>query len=445
MKITLGVAQKQELAITQQVVQKLDILQMNRQELAVYLQQEAMENPTIDLDELQTAPLIDRLNWLRRDNEVNYKREQLDIADDADLPPESRYSRSPTIREYLQIQLAGCHLSEKERLIAEYLIGCVDSRGYLDEEPEETAEILHAELDEVRHVLAVLRSFSPTGICSKDLRECLLKQLPDNLENQLVRLLVRKHLFDIAHGYFSMLSQSLGVSIKDLREAAQKIRTLNPIPASGFAGEVQTYYIEPDVVILPGENGLELNLFNSFQPHLLVNSTYLKMYEQTQDEAVREYLDGKLRATEFLIQCVRQREQTMESCMRALMMLQNEYFTGKRSTPKPLTQQELARYLEMHPSTVTRAIRGKYLQSIHGLIPIQQLFSIHIGDEGDYSPEEARKIIRELIQNEDKRHPLSDQRLVELLKGKGLELSRRTVAKYREGMNIPSTYARKEA
>ena len=442
MKLGLGPAQKQELVITQQMVQSLNILQMDSLTLQEHLLREAMDNPVIDLDLLQSAELRARLRWLSQTAPQPKAFRSTD--DEETSPPEMGAHASLTLQDDLRAQLTGIHCPEAVLLVADYLIDCVDEKGYLCEDVDETARFLHVDSEVVEDALRLLRSFSPPGVCAQDLSHCLLAQLPDTEENRIARRIIESCLEPASQGHYSQIARSLGVSAGQIREEFEKIRKLSPIPSVGYADREQTHYLEADVITLPQEGGILVELANSFQPFLQINASYLELYDQCEDAELKNYLDSKFRVAARLFSCVQQRETTLLQCAKAIAELQHDYLSGKSKSPSPMTLNMVADLLDLHPSTVSRVTQGKHLQTVHGLISFRSLFATKLGNSGDLSSEAAKKRIRELVDREDKRKPLSDQAIADRLKGEGFSLSRRAVTKYRDALAIPGTYARRK-
>lgn len=447
MKIGMDISQKQSLAVTQQLVQNLEVLQMNKQELQSYLEKEAMENPAIDLERLNDGNTGERLRWLC--GKERPRPESGAGADEGEDRSCENYgesaSRGESLEENIRAQLSGCRLSEMERLIANYLIGCIDSRGYLDEEPEETAELLNTDSRDVEKILELLRSFSPAGVCARDLKHCLLAQLPESADNQLARRVVEAYMGDIAQSRYAHVAKALDTDVKSLKAAVKKIQALSPIPASGFETDEMTFYIEPDIQIMPaaGEE-LEIRLLSSFVPNLCLSPTYLSFLESTDDAEVKSYLERKFKSARWLINCVEQREGTLRRCAAEIAQLQKDYFLGRQSLPQPMTQSDVAERMGVHLSTVSRAVKGKYVQSVHGLRPMKELFTAKVGG-AICSADEIKEKLRNIISAENPAKPFSDQQIVDKLKEAGVSISRRTAAKYREELGIPGMFARKNA
>jgi RNA polymerase sigma-54 factor len=334
----------------------------------------------------------------------------------------------------------------EEEHCARYLIQCVDDRGFLDEDERETAKLLGVSEELVLRVLTLLRTLDPPGICARDLPGCLAAQLGDAPDRETALAVVASHLEDLAHGRYAVIAKSLGVSVDRVRRACDEIRKLDPCPGAAFSQEAPPATVVPDVLVNRTEDGFDVTLNDRMLPELSVSAYYSSLLKSSDSDDVRSYLTERFQRARWLMSCLEQRRGTLLACAREIVRLQDDYFTGRRAYLAPMGLSDVAARLEMHPSTVSRAIRGKYLQFGGTVSSMKSLFSRGVGaGEGERSSsDEARAAIRRFVDGEDKRHPLSDQRLCELLAREGMELSRRTVAKYRGEFGIPGTAARRE-
>ncbi len=444
--MSLKIEQKQSLLVTSQLIQSLDILQMTNQELTVYLAHIAEENPVIDIDALHGEDSSIPLNKLiSSDFRPDYLENDRNTETNSDYTAYAASTPGETLEEHLLSQLAAIRLEEKERQICQYLIRCMDESGYLDEDAAGLAQLFSVEEQQIDRCLSVLRSMHPPGVCAKDLKSCLLSQLPGEASSVPARI-IRSHLDALALGHYPSIARALSISEAEVRKASELIGGLNPIPSAGFADNITPYFIQPDAEIMASQDKCTVVLSHAFFPSVQINPDYEELFHCTEDASLRAYLQEKLESAGNLRRAVEQRKVTFVRCLQAIVDRQKDYFLhGGDFVPMTLT--DIAEQVGVQPSTVSRAIRGKYLQCPKGLCQIKDLFSS--GAEGAGGKPVAyasvRDRVRAMIAQENKASPLSDQAICEKLRDQGIDVSRRVVAKYRSELGIPSTFIRKQA
>lgn len=445
--------QKQTLGIGQRLIQSIDILQMTDWELSAYILAEAEQNPALDMDALyaEGSPVkfCEKVEWLygqRRSEKYTHAED----ADGDEPDPLVRLGAEDdvqnTLKWYLLSQLDADEMKGTKGKIYSFLVECTDKRGYLDVSASEAAALLNVEERKVEHCLAVLRDLKPNGICAKNLESCLLAQLCEIPDSETAEAIVKNHLTDFSKGYYSRISKALVVPVSEVLGACELIKTLSPTPAADILVEKRsTEYLVPDAIVTVTDGKTEVALCRSYMPYIALNPYYLKLYRDTEDESVRQYLDGKFKAAELLIKNIGQRENTFLRCVSIIADVQSDYFSSGSGALTPMTLDDVAKLAGVHISTVSRAIKGKYVQSDRGVISLRELFSKRLESsyELDCSADMAQRYIAYFIESESKAAPLSDRRLCELLAVKGIDISRRTVAKYRERLGIPSTLCRR--
>lgn len=445
--------QKQKLSIDRRLIQSIDVLQMTDQELSEYILSEAEANPSLDMDTLyaEGSPIKfrEKAEWLYKHRRREPRSPAPDEDDGRPDPLDAEYTddMQDSLKWFLLSQLKPGELGGENERIFGFLIECTDEKGYLDIEPAEAAGLLGVEKSAVERCLDRLRSLQPAGICARDLRGCLLAQISLTPEETAARAIIEDHLGDFAKGYYSLISKKLCIPLSEVHRACGIIKELSPVPASGlYAGKPATEYLVPDALVTVSDGEPEVTLYRSYVPYLAINPYYLELLRETDDDKVREYLDEKLRSAQLLMKNISQRESTFLSCVKIIADIQRDYFTDKNSALTPMTLDDVASRAGVHISTVSRAIRGKYIQSGRGIVPLRKLFSRRLDSphELDCSADMAKKLIAYFVEGESKSAPLSDQRLSEMLAVKGVVISRRTVAKYREQLGIPSTLSRKQ-
>ena len=440
-------SQKQSTVVTQRLIQNLEVLQMSSLELEEYICNEATDNPVIDIDAFQLRELRSKEEWLRQnDRSIGGSAAGQDERDPPDAwEPAEKRRHGSSLQEHLRAQLYSLRLSESDRLITNYLIYCVDSKGFLDEDIAETARLLNAAPADVERCIERLRGLSPTGICAKNVQECLKLQIEQGDGDPVSLAIVGGYLDHLAKGHFSSIANRLGVSVAEVRAAAEKIKALSPIPAAGFDTGEETLYITPDAKISVTDGKIDISICNSYLPQLRIDRYYSELYDSTEDEALKAYLDKRLKSAAQLVQSISQREQTLMDCLAVICEIQKDYILKKSSSLSPMRMNDVAERMGVHVSTVSRAVKGKYADFDGNIIAIKDMFSLKASrqDQDAKSADMIKKFIQRQIAQEDKRSPLSDQQLCSSLAENGVNISRRLVAKYREGLGIPSSMRRK--
>jgi RNA polymerase sigma-54 factor len=474
-----GIAPQQGLNISAKLIASIKILQCSAEELEQSIAHEIEENPALEVDEQaeclrcgstlvmgvcptcdgQTAgesfadPARDLVSW----DELNYPSHDLAAAGESEYDPLDFVRSAGTLGEYLLRQL-GTLLPQEDQPIAEYLVGNLNSHGYLTVSVAETASVLELPEERVQAVLQALQSLDPPGIGARDLRECLLIQLEsfevNGVSPPIARRLLENHLRELGEHHFAEIARELGVSGSQVKVAWRFIRSnLNPYPAHAFefdgipelglsAGSEQNVIVRPDVVIRRTQQGFEAEVVERRRFRFNLNAVYHSLYQQvrahsgsradlsdTERQHVRQYASR----ARFFIDCVAQRWDTLTTIADALIAHQYEFLDKGIRFLKPLTRGELAAYVGLHESTVSRATANKYVLLPTGrTIPFDDFF------DGSLAAKDA---LRELISTEDTCKPYSDEDLAALLGQRGIMLARRTVAKYREALGImPSRF-----
>lgn len=423
---------------------------MTDQELSAHILSEAESNPTLDMDRLHAegSPINfrEKAEWLyqKRRGERNAP-----VYDDDDggydrVMPSEDIQDSP--KWLLLSQLPADELGGKSGRIYNFLIESMDERGYLDIDEADVSKFIGVPPNEVRRCITELRSLQPAGICARDLKDCLLAQISLRPTEKTAKAIIEDYLKELARGHYSLIAKKLGITTAEVHKAAAIIKELSPAPADELcAKERGAEYLMPDAVVSSVNGRAEVTLCRSYIPFLAVNPYYLKLYGETDDESVRLYLDERFKAAQNLIKNVGRREETFLRCVGIIADIQKEYFADRSAALAPMTLENVAERAGVHMSTVSRAIRSRYIQSDRGVIALRDLFTRRLDSsrEEDCSVDAAKKLISYFVDSESKTAPLSDQRLSELLAVKGVDISRRTVAKYREQLGIASTHARK--
>ena len=352
-----------------------------------------------------------------------------------------------TLSAHLLEQAHMSDLDEQEMEVAEVIIGNVDENGFLQSNVAELIDAANSDQDTVEEVLSVIRSFEPAGVAAADLRECLLLQLErlgrvESLEYQVVE----EHMEALGRRRFPEIARALGVGIDEVQDIAKKIGHLDPRPGGAFE-ETPDQYVVPEVFVNWKDDHWEVTSNREEMPQLRISNAYKDLMMQARDSKdVREYIRGKIRDGNFLIKSIHQRQDTILNIAKEIVARQSEFLEHGVSHLKPLTMSEVADKVEVHETTVSRAVSGKYMETPQGLFEMRYFFTsaIQTSDGGEgVSNTSVKQLLQELVDNENKSKPLSDEAVVKLMGEKKVKIARRTVAKYRGELGIlPSSMRR---
>ncbi|MGI6721720.1 MAG: RNA polymerase factor sigma-54 [Anaerovoracaceae bacterium] len=458
----LTIEQYQKLVMTPELIQAIQILQFNTQELESYVSEQMLTNPVLEKDHSRETNETEEIKS-RDDREEDALSEYIKEREFDDISyKQGDYTRSNqentyeqyvsaeiTLPEHLMFQLQFVTKHTECRRIGRYIIESLDENGYMTISDQEIAKTLGIQVSEVDRVLDIIHTFDPVGVGAKNLAQCLLIQLDSmGKKTPVFERVINEHLEDIAANRLGVISRALKIPVDEVQEMADMIRTLDPRPGRQFAsGLDETRYIVPDVTVekIDGEYVVTIN--ESTTPGLKVSSYYRKVLaESGHDEKVTDYLSERLNSAVWLIRSIEQRKQTILNVVTAIVEYQKDFFEKGEKYLKTLTLKQVADELGIHESTVSRSINGKYMQSPRGVFELKFFFSAGVSrmDGGaGISSNSIKAHIRELIDGENPKSPYSDQKLVKMLAQRGIVLSRRTVAKYRDEMNILSSSKRK--
>ena len=443
-----------KLVMTPQLRQAIAILQLSSMELSEVVEKELLENPVLEVDDKDGADtevaqekpvsetLSDYIEW------AEYFGDGRDIGYHAPDQTEKQSFESYTpcevsLEEHLEFQLHLVLLQEEDRRIGRYIIGCIDDNGYLSETTEAIAEQLRAEHEKVEEVLVIIQTFDPAGVGARNLRECLLLQLRQRgIADALTLEVIEEHLDDLAAGKYKLVAEKLGVTAREIQQVFDIIRTLDPKPGKAF-GKHDLTYIIPDVAV-EKKNGEYVIIVNDTDvPRLTVNPYYRRLAGT--DDETKKFIESRLNSAVWLIRSIEQRRRTLYNVVAALLELQRDFFDLGPKNIKPLTMKKVATLVGVHESTVSRAIANKYVDTPHGVFALRIFFSSALAASGgeDVAAAQVKNEIRDLVAGEDTAKPLSDQALTDVLNQRGIAVSRRTVAKYREEIGIAASSKRK--
>ena len=450
-----------------QMIQAMQILQLSSMELEERVEQELSENPLLEVKEPgqgeegeegakaeseEIGPSVERMleELERYERDAPPRNRPSGEEGDKKLeamnnPPAQYHSLGDALLE----QIALVDFDERQREIAEYLVYSLDARGYLQDSFEKIAtdsEIPDLTPEEIDVVLADLRVATHPALGARDLKECLLLQLePRGLDTPFLRTLIQDHLEDITTNRLPHVARVTGHSIDDIKQAIDTIRMLDPSPGRDY-GETPAETIHPDVVVEEVDGKYEVRLTRQSIPELTVSPAYRDMLRRGGGEAVRKWVKQRLESARWFIEAIHQRQNTLLRIATAVFERQKGFLDRGVKSMVPLRMLEIAEVAGVHISTVSRAVAGKYAQTPHGILPLRFFFSGGTAKAGGEMTSQAsvKQRIKELVEKEDPKDPLSDDKLAELLeKRDGIRVARRTITKYRKALDIPSSTQRR--
>lgn len=456
MDINITLSQRQTL--TPQMIQSMNILQMNSMELEQYIENLALENPVIDSvknedsfsgDEHQ-MDIQRKLDWLEStdlQNRVYYK----DDMEEGSGEENQRDLRDlgEDLKEFLLSQLVLSDYTGKERQIIDYLIESLDPSGYCLENIKEVSEAFSVSADTVEKLLSDIHDLDPAGVGARTLKECLLIQLyRKKNHSKITECIIKDHLELVSKNHLPIIAKKMKIPIEEVNKSCEEIRAFNPRPGNCYNDRSHFQYISPDVVVVKLKGHFNI-LVNEYQyPRLQVNPYYKNLEQTTEDHEVKEYLKQKMEQISSVTNSIEYRMSTLSKVAYILVEKQTDFFLKGPGNKQPLRLCDIAQEIGLHESTVSRALSNKYLQCSWGVYPLNYFLmsaAVQSADaEEEQTSEQIMHKIRCIIDAEDKYKPLSDQKICEKLMQDDVKISRRTINKYRQIMEIPDKTGRKK-
>ncbi len=445
--------QEQKKGLSKKMLPAVEILQMNAQELTDFIKELSLENPVVDVEEAvsldKAKERMKKLEWLARLDEQNRTFYQYDRRDTKDDLENISGDDSENLAAALMLQLMGKGYSELEMGIFEYIANSLDPSGYYTEPLAEVAHRFSVSQDKAGECLAVMKGLEPVGVCAGSLQECLEIQLHAMGEGHEVELgIVAGYMELLGKNQLPAISKKMKVSLERVKTAAEKIRRLNPRPAQGFEQRGMLRFAVPDMIVVKFQDRFEILQNTYAYPAIHKDPEYLKMLQTDCGKEAKDYLAEKIHQIDQVQEAIAKRSAMLLDLTKCLVEVQEAFFLYGTKSLRPFTMKETAERLDIHESTVSRAVKGKYLQCSWGIYPFSYFFSRgfrqNTDGKGDVTAAYIKQKMKELIDGEDKHKPYSDQRLTDLLKEEGMEVSRRTIVKYREAMEIASSRGRKQ-
>lgn len=447
MEISLQLQQKQMLSLKQQ--QSVAILQMNALALSEYAREMAEENPLMEWQEegepLQKEKLLQKMEWLEAADGQN--RGLYAVEHEADEKDAERFGskEGQSLREYLLFQINTQDIPEGHKTVLRFLAESTAESGYLEADAVEMMmERYPMKESTAARILAEFQSLDPMGVGARNLRECLLIQLKGKGASETAVKLVAEHLEELGKNQLSSIAKEMKCSREEIRNAIEEIRSCQPKPGSGFAGEGPVEYIIPDILVERVDGILTVVINGEETPRLQISHSYVHLLRAGADAETEAYIAEKLQQAEWVLQCISRRESTLKQVAECILSRQRDFFET-HGPLQPLRLADVAEELGIHESTVSRAVKEKYLQCDRGIFPLHAFFSKALAktEQGTVSAASIRERMKTILSEEDKTKPLSDRELTEQLNKEGIQISRRTVAKYREAMGIGGASERK--
>jgi len=456
----LNLVQEQKLIMTQEMQMSVKLLQMSAYELGQYVNKEMQENPVLEEKDSQNTrsnsnetedykgakDYKEIIKYLEKDD---YKvRNYNTKAENEEISPFYYIAQEKSLKDYLVEQIGVLNEKPETLDICKYLVENLDAKGYLSVKLSDISTELRISEELAEKALKILQSLDPKGIGARDLKECLKIQLFGlGNEDENIYKILDEYLELLAENKYNVIAKELKITITQVQKYVDLIKTLEPKPSRGFYTGETVKYIVPDAYINKINDQYFISMNEDVLPKLNINSLYKEIINNGKDAEAIEYVKDKINSAMFLIKSIEQRKNTVYRVLEEILEVQREYFDFGPEYLKPMTLKRIANNLEMHESTISRAIREKYVSVNSGkVIKIKDLFTNGIASAingEDISTLNIKSALKEMVDREEQKKPLSDQIICNRLNVEGMNISRRTVAKYREELGIKSSSKRK--
>jgi RNA polymerase sigma-54 factor len=435
----LELIQSQKLIMTTQLKQSLKILSMSKLELDEEIEKEAQVNPLLDIEK------GNEINWeeyIRSVENLNYKEKNIE-KNYTEVNFENMIKYSSNLYEDLILQINLYDINPKEKEICKYLIGCLDEDGYLRMDEKDLITILSIDMSTFEKCLSHIWNLEPNGVGARNISECLIIQLHNlGIYEETLEKIIATDLELIAKNKYKEISKKYHISLDKCIHFIGMIKNLDPKPGRSCSNE-KSVYIEPDIIVEKIDNEFVVYLNEKDNYKLRINNYYKDILKNSDDDA-KEFIKNRLDSAAGLMKNIESRKSTVLKIAKEIVYAQNDFFEKGAKYIKPLKMKDVAEKLGFHESTISRGVKGKYMLTPFGMYEFRGFFSSGIENNNtDVSSTSIKRIIQDMVKNEDKKKPLSDEFISKLLKEKGICVARRTVAKYREELNIASSSKRK--
>ena len=481
MESRLDLRLSQKLIMTPQLQQAIKLLQLSRLELSQALSIELLENPLLedeiiadddmipsesaekekkddyiqensDVEKDGSAEGTDEFNFIWEDYYGDNRNEGRDAgyfpSSQEEMPSyDQTLSRPVDLTEHLFWQLRLSTSDNKDEDIGTMIIGNIDDDGYLRATSDELSRLLNVSNEDIERLIKLIQGFDPIGVCARDLKECLLIQAEQlELKETLVEDIILNHLEDIEKRNYQKIAKKINVPIDEIIKAVKVIEGLEPKPGRAYSVS-EPHYIIPDVFVVKSDGDYLIYLNEDGLPKLRISPFYRRLLRAKRDvpKPTIDYMEKKFKSAIWFMKSIEQRNRTIYRVAESIVKFQREFFDKGIEHLKPLVLRDVAADISMHESTISRATTNKYMFTPQGIFELKYFFSTGIskGDGNVMSSLSVQQMIKEIVNDEDGKRPLNDQEIAERLKAKNINIARRTVAKYRKGMNISATTMRK--
>lgn len=443
--LSLKTLLQQQLKLTPQLLQSMELLQMNSQELLEHLGRVTEENPLLEQEDGHAVrkayeELRQKVTWL----DGGIYGATFAHGDDDSWQQGAHDNEMESLGGFLCDQLERKRLAKGQLALCKYLVQLVDEDGRLLQEDLDSLGHLNLPHALIEKGVQTLQSLEPAGVAGRDLSECLELQLQrlDTVPAGTVAL-VRDYLTALSRRHYGTIIKDLGLTLEQIQEAEACIATLEPYPGRSFQPVEPAVYVRPDLFVIEEDGQLSMVLNQYYLPKISISNYYTKLLKESDEADTRAYLSEKLQQAKWLVQALERRGSTLQQCADAVLETQYDFFAGTSTDLAPMKLSSLAEQIGVHPSTVSRALRGKYLQCRQGTFSLRYFFSRAVGQDGS-SQQAIKGKIATLIQDENPEKPLSDQKISTILEQNGTQVARRTVAKYRIELGIAAASVRKK-
>ncbi len=465
MGFELNLTQTQKLIMTPELRQAIQILQFNNVELTEYIEKQLEVNPfleSIDKNaetaskednnvEINKSDKKDEIDWkdvIEKYDDISYKAYGNAVNSEEKQTFEAYTSKKMSLKDHLMLQLGVSVKTQKEKRVGEFIIESLDNKGYLGCTLQDISLLLNEDVVEIERILRLVQSFDPVGVGARNLSECLMIQLKEKgIQDKNAYVIVEKYLEDVATNKIQKIAKELHITVKRVQSIFDIIKMLEPKPARGFIVDSDNIrYIVPDVTIEKIDVEYAIIVNDSNLPMLTISGYYKNMISNLDDKEANKFLTDKLNSSMWLIKSIEQRRMTLYKVVESILKFQRKFFDEGNTAIKPLVLKDVAEDIGVHESTVSRATNGKYVQTPRGIFELKYFFASSLDNDNGVegvSSTSVKTQIQDLIKNESAQKPLSDQKIADILGESGINISRRTVAKYRDEMRIPSSSMRR--
>ncbi len=446
MDLNLNLTQQQKLVMSQSMQLSVKLLQLSNIELLEYINKEIQENPVIDVEYKESIP--DNMDYKDfsdyfKQSTTNYEAV---VRNEDEVSPFNFISEKKSLKDFLKTQIGESNESSEVKALCEYLIESIDSRGYFDENIEEVAKELKIDSEKAIDALYKVQNLEPPGIGARNLCECLkIQAMKKGILDEAMEKIIDEYLDDLANNKYSKMAAELNITIEMAQAYGDVLKSFEPKPSRGFYTGDETKFIAPDAYIERIGNELFIIMNDDAVPRLSVNNMYRSILDETADIDAQKYVKEKINSALFLMKSIEMRRSTIYKVLEQIVEIQRKYFLMEENYLKPMLLKDIAEKLQMHESTISRAIKEKYVYTDRGILKIKDLFNNSISNDSneDISTKVIKDEIKRIVDNEDKKKPVSDQVICQILIEAGHNISRRTVAKYREEIGIKASSKRK--